>query len=176
MLIIGAIRVLGSLPVLRWALVGSLLAFAVDFSDLFLKNLIDLGGLGDYQRFDKYLDLVYMVTFLTVALRWADPARAVLVVLFVYRIIGVAIFELGASRDLLLFFPNLFEFFFIFVAAQQQFRPAFVYRPGVTALILAALLIPKMFQEYALHEARWLDNYVATEVVADWWEWITSWV
>ena len=170
MVVVGAIRVIGSLPVLRWPLAGGLLAILVDFSDLFLRSWLELGGLGDYQAFDKYLDLVYMTTFLIVALRWPDPERAILVVLFVFRIVGVAIFEISGERGLLLFFPNLFEFFFIFVAAQKQFAPSFQYTPGVTAVVLGALLIPKEFQEYALHEARWLDDYVATEVVEDWWE------
>ena len=170
MVVIGAIRVAGSLPVLRWVLAGGLLAIAVDFSDLFLRSWLELGGLGDYQAFDKYLDLVYMCTFLIVALRWPDPERAVLVALFVFRIVGIAVFEISGERGLLLFFPNLFEFFFIFVAAQKQFAPSFEYTPAVTAVVLGALLIPKMFQEYALHEARWLDDYVATEVVEDWWE------
>ena len=69
-LIIATVRVLGSIPVLRWAFVGAILAILFDLSDLFLKNLIDLGGVGSYQTFDKWLDLVYMGTFLMVALRW----------------------------------------------------------------------------------------------------------
>ena len=170
MVVIGAIRVAGSLPVLRWPLAGALIAILVDFSDLFLRSWLELGGLGDYQAFDKYLDLVYMTTFLIVAMRWPDPERAVLVVLFVFRIVGVAVFEISGERGLLLFFPNLFEFFFIFVAAQKQFWPEFEYTTGSTAVVLGVLLVPKMFQEYALHEARWLDDYVATEVVEDWWE------
>ena len=39
-------------------------------SDLFMMNLIDLGGVDDYQTFDKYLDQAYLLTFLVVALRW----------------------------------------------------------------------------------------------------------
>ena len=61
MLIIAAVRVAGSLPVLRWPLLGGVLALLVDQSDLFMMNLIDLGGVSDYQRFDKYLDQVYML-------------------------------------------------------------------------------------------------------------------
>ena len=41
-LIIAVVRVLGSLFVLRWALVGGLIAILVDLSDLFLKNLLSL--------------------------------------------------------------------------------------------------------------------------------------
>lgn len=174
MLIIGAIRVAGSLPVLRWPFYGGLLAILVDFSDLFLMNLIDLGGLGDYQRFDKYLDLVYMACFGLVALRWPNPERTVLLALLAHRLVGAAIFELSGDRGLLLFFPNLFEFFFLLVAGQKLFARGFRYRTANLALILPLLLAPKMFQEYALHHARWLDDYVATEVVEDWYGWVTG--
>lgn len=70
MLIIAAARVLGSLPVLRWPFGSGLVALLVDQSDLFLMNLIDLGGVTDYQGFDKHLDQMYMVKFFAVALRW----------------------------------------------------------------------------------------------------------
>ena len=33
-------------------------------------NLLDLGGIPDYQNFDKWLDQVYLLTFLSVANRW----------------------------------------------------------------------------------------------------------
>ena len=50
---------------------GAIIAILVDFSDLFMMNLLTLGGLRDYQAFDKQVDLVYMATFLIVALRWS---------------------------------------------------------------------------------------------------------
>lgn len=174
MLIIGAVRVAGSLPVLRWAFAGALIAVAVDFSDLFLMNLIDLGGLGGYQAFDKYLDLVYMATFALVAARWPDPERIVLMALLVFRLSGVFLFEVTGERSLLPFFPNLFEFFFIFVAAQRHYFPTYDLNRGRIAIWLGVLLAPKLFQEYALHEARWLDDYVATDVVKDWWDWFRA--
>ena len=174
MWIIAAVRVAGSLPVLRWAFAGALIAIAVDFSDLFLKNLIDLGGTGDYQQFDKYLDLAYMGTFAVVALRWPEPARAVLLALLAYRLVGMVIFEVTDARRVLLFFPNVFEFLFVFVAAQRHWWPDFRYSARAVAVVLPLLLIPKVFQEYALHEARWLDEYRATDVVADWWGWLTA--
>ena len=62
--IIASARIAGSLPVLRWAFAGAVIAILVDFSDLFMMNLLPLGGLRDYQAFDKVVDLVYMVTFL----------------------------------------------------------------------------------------------------------------
>ena len=76
-LVIGAIRIAGSLPVLRWPLAGGILAILVDLSDLLLRDLLDLGGIPDYQAFDKWLDQVYLAAFLIVALRWSGLERGV---------------------------------------------------------------------------------------------------
>ena len=118
-LIVGGVRVVGSLPVLRWAFVGAIIALITDFSDLFLMDALDphLGGLGNYQQFDKYADQVYLLAFLIVALRWAQPARDIAVALYAYRLAGFVAFEVTGARGVLLFFPNLFEFWFVFVAS-----------------------------------------------------------
>ena len=95
---------------LRWAFAGAVLAILVDFSDLFQKNLLHLGGVGNYQEFDKWADLVYMLTFLYVALKWNGVTRNVAVGLFGFRVIGMVAFEITSSRAVLIAFPNLFEF------------------------------------------------------------------
>ena len=76
-LVIALIRVAGSLPVLRWAFVGGLIAVFVDLSDLFLRQAIDLGGLSNYQEWDKWVDQVYIWLFMVVALRWSGLERRV---------------------------------------------------------------------------------------------------
>lgn len=171
---IGLIRVGGSLPVLRWAFVGSLIAILVDFSDLFLRGWLDLGGLGDYQSFDKWLDLVYMFTFLAVALRWDGPARTVAIVLFAYRMIGFAVFAAVDSRAVLLVFPNVFEFWFVGIAAQRHWWPDFeLTNRRIVVLFLIALGL-KMLQEWALHGVEFFDQWVATDLVEDFWNWLTG--
>ena len=115
-LIIAVVRIAGSLLVLRWAFVGGVVAILVDLSDLFMMNLLELGGVSSYQSFDKWLDQVYMAGFLIAALRWPDPARAVAVALFALRLVGFVAFELIGAREVLVAFPNLFEFWFLFVA------------------------------------------------------------
>lgn len=122
MWLIAAVRLLGALPVLRWAIAGTLIAVAVDQSDLFMMNLLDLGGVRDYQTFDKYLDQAYLLAFLVVALRWQGPARTIAVALYCYRLAGFAAFELTHERDLLLLFPNFFEYWFILIAALKHLR------------------------------------------------------
>lgn len=175
-IIISIVRVAGALLVLRWALAGALIAIVVDLSDLFLMNLLDLGGLRDYQALDKWLDLAYMATFLFVALRWAGLSRRVAVLLFSYRIIGVVVFEVVGERWVLLFFPNVFEFWFLFVAAVHRFRPGYKLTLRQSVGWLLVLLALKEFQEYVLHGARWLDQYVAVDLVLDWWRWLTGWL
>jgi hypothetical protein len=158
-LVIGATRVLGSLPVLRWPLAGGILAIVVDLSDLLLRDVLDLGGIPDYQSFDKWIDQVYMAAFLVVALRWAGPERAIAVALYVYRLVGFVAFELTGQRDLLLLFPNVFELWFLLVAAIHRFRPGTTWRPIGIAAALLVLFAIKEVQEWALHGARLFDGF-----------------
>ena len=173
-LVIVFARIAGSLPVVRWAFAGAIIAILVDFSDLFMMNLLNLGGLRDYQAFDKLADIAYMVTFLSVALRWSGTPRNVALVLFTYRIVGVGVFELVAWRGVLLFFPNLFDFWFVLVAGLMHFKPNYYMTRRRAAFWIVVLLALKEFQEYVLHWGKWLDNYRATDVVVDWWHAITG--
>ena len=172
--IIVLVRSLGSLLFLKWAFVGAIIAILVDFSDLFMMNLLDFGGVQNYQSLDKFTDLVYMATFLVVALRWSGVVRNIAIALFVYRVVGVIVFEIVSWRGLLLFFPNVFEFWFLFVAGLNRFKPRYeiTYRRAVIWLV--PLLILKEFQEYVLHWGKWLDKYRAVDVAADWWNFVVG--
>ena len=70
-----------------------IVAVLVDLSDLFLRSYLSLGGVRDYQAFDKWLDQVYMLTFLITALRWPGRPRQVAVGLYAFRMVGFAAFE-----------------------------------------------------------------------------------
>jgi hypothetical protein len=129
MWLIAAFRIASALPVLRWPLAGAFIAIFADLADLFLREWLDLGGVKDYQRFDKWLDQAYMLTFLIVALRWEALPRNIAVALFTFREVGVIAFEITGDRDILLLFPNLFEYWFIFIAALKTF--AWEEDPGV---------------------------------------------
>jgi hypothetical protein len=172
MWIIAWARVTGSLPVLRWPFYGALIAILVDQSDLFMMNLIHLGGVTDYQTFDKYLDQVYLACFLLVALRWQGADRNVSIGLYAYRLLGFVVFEFTETRGLLLLFPNLFEFWYLFVAGKKQFHLEDWLQGRRLALVLGALFCLKMFQEFALHYERWLDGFTAVEAVQAIWRWL----
>ena len=172
-IVIATIRIAGSLPVLRWPLLGGLLAIVTDLSDLLLMGVLDLGGVPDYQSLDKWLDQVYMATFLIVALRWAGPARSIAVALYLFRLVGFVAFELTGERALLLLFPNVFEFWFLFVAAVGAERIA-GWQGGRLAAVLVALTGLKEIQEWALHGARLFDGITALEALDLVWRRLTG--
>ena len=165
-----AYRVLCSLPALRWPLAGGLFVLVTDFSDLFLMNAI--GGIEDYQRLDKLCDLAYMLVFLKVALGWAGLERSVAVALFAYRMVGDVVFELTAARWTLLVFPNVFEFWFLAVAALHHYRPGAQLSRRDAAIALVALLLGKEAQEYFLHFDRFLDNFTAFDAAMGVWRFL----
>lgn len=171
--VIAAIRIAGSLPVLRWPLAGGLLAILVDLSDLLLRDVLDLGGVPDYQGLDKWLDQVYLACFLVVAWRWAGPARAVAIALYGYRLVGFVAFELTHERALLLLFPNVFEFWFIAVAGLGAPRVAGWSKARLAAVIVVLTAL-KEFQEWALHGAKLFDTIGALEFVDLVWRRLTG--
>lgn len=186
-IIIAIVRVLGSLPVLLFPFPGAIVAMLTDLSDLFLMNLLHEGGVRDYQEFDKWLDQVYMLTFLAVALRWQGTPRTVAVVLYAFRLVGFVAFEATQERDLLIFFPNVFEFWFVFVAGVKFFglderwggSPAarglvpFRWSSGQLVVVLPVLLAIKLLQEFALHVGKWFDGFTAVEAVEWLWRLMT---
>ncbi len=172
-IVIATIRIAGSLPVLRWPFFGGLLAIFIDLSDLWLMGVLDLGGVPDYQSLDKWLDQVYMATFLIVALRWADPARSIAVALYLFRLVGFVAFEVTGERMLLLVFPNVFEFWFILVAA---LGPERIGRWGHGRLAVTLLLLTglKGIHEWALHGARLFDGITALDAIDLVWRRLTG--
>jgi hypothetical protein len=174
-IVVGIVRILGSLPVLRWPFAGGVFAVLIDLSDLVLLGLLTPGfGVTEYQTFDKYVDQVYMVAFLVVALRWVGIERNVAVGLFAYRLVGFVAFEVTGERSLLLVFPNLFEVWFLVVAALHARRIELSWSGRQLAVVLGLALIAKEFQEWAIHGARLFDNLFALDVIRDIWRWVTG--
>jgi len=172
-IVIAAVRILGSLPVLRWPFFGGLLAILVDLSDLLLRDVLDLGGVPDYQGLDKWLDQVYLGLFLVVALRWRGPARTVAVALYAFRFVGFIAFELSHERMVLLLFPNAFEFWFIAVAALGDARIASWSRVRLAIVLIVATGL-KEVQEWALHGARLFDGIGTLEALDLVWRRLTG--
>lgn len=155
-LIIIVLRLVVPLMIFRWRLTGGIVAMLLDGSDVILIDALKRGGFGGhYHTLDKVLDSYYLTLELVVALGWKSGwARWPAVALFVYRMIGVAAFELTERRIMLFLFPNLFENWWLYVVAVERFKPSWYPRSRRTVAIpLLLLLIPKMGQEYLLHFA-----------------------
>jgi hypothetical protein len=153
-LIIIALRLAVPLLILRWNLAGGIIAMLLDGADVIIIDALGRGGFGDhYHTLDKVLDGYYLTLELLVALRWQSPwARTPAIALFIYRAIGVVLFEVTHRRIFLFFFPNMFENWWLYVVVVRQFWPRlYPCSLKTTAIPLALLLIPKMGQEYLLH-------------------------
>ena len=135
----------------------------LDGLDVVLVDLIarltgEVGGFSTYyQYFDKSTDLYYLAIEAYVSLSWQNlMCRNTSVFLFVFRLIGVAIFEAtGAQYRIIVFlFPNLFEHFFLFYIIAERVKPRWIpTTKKALAWVLFLLYIPKFGQEYLLHFA-----------------------
>jgi hypothetical protein len=169
-----AFRVATSLPVLRWPLAGGLLAIGGDLADLLLRDLVDLGGLGDYQLLDKALDQVYLALFLVVALRWDGIERRVAIALYLYRLAGSLLFILTGERAVLFLFPNVFELWFLFVAAVHHLPRPLRWTPARVAAALAVLTALKLVQEWALHVGQVFESMTSLQFLEELWRRLTG--
>jgi len=159
--IVTAIRVVSASVILRYPLAGFVFALEVDKWDWFWLGMPDLGDAGQtwYQEWDKVLDLVTLGAAAYVASRWVDPlARRIAIGMFVYRVIGVALFSATQERWLLIVFPNVFETMFLLYLIFRVLtgRTEMIPDRGTATLVMLALLLPKVGQEVFLHglEAR----------------------
>ena len=168
-LIISAVRIFASLIVFKFNFFGAILVILIDFSDLFMMNLITLGGVRNYQFLDKFLDLFYITYFLIIALRWEKLLRNISILLFVFRILGFVLFEFFQNRLILFIFPNVFEFWFLGITLLFLLKSNITNRKIIIVLVITTLL--KMIQEYILHVWKVLDNYRAIDVLNSLLDW-----
>lgn len=159
------LKLLAALPVLRWPLAGAAISILADNLDILVMNYVDLGGGGirDYHLFDKWSDLFAYVTFFIVALGWRGRDRALAIALFVLRMAGLALFELAHLRAALLFAPNLFETWFLYVLVRNAWLPR--SSSAQRGFVLATMTATKVGQEWILHGAQIFDRYNLDDVL-----------
>lgn len=155
-LVVIGLRMIVPLLILKKPLAGGIAALMLDALDVVIVELFGPGGMGSqYHSLDKVLDVYYLGLEAYVSLSWIERIpRLISVSLFVYRVAGVALFEITDWRPLLFIFPNLFENWFLFVLIVWTFFPGVrldTWRRCLTWLFV--LYIPKLGQEYLLHLA-----------------------
>lgn len=169
------LRLVVPLLILRFWVTGGIVAMLLDGGDVIITDALDLGGFGDhYAELDKVLDSYYLSLELLVALGWRSAwARVPALALFIYRLVGVALFELSEARIFLFIFPNMFENWWLYVVVVMRWFPRAVPHDRRTVLIpMLALLVPKMAQEYLLHFAEakpwgWTQDHILEPIGID---------
>lgn len=134
-------------------IIASLLLDAVDQTIFQQFTGLPLEG---YQGYDKALDIYYLtITYLSTLRNWSNLfAFEVSRFLFYYRLIGVALFELTQLRALLLVFPNVFEYFFIFYeAVRMKWNPKVLTKEKILITVALIWIFVKLPHEYWIHIA-----------------------
>lgn len=152
--LIVVLRLLIPLSIPRYPLWGGIASMLIDALDVVIIEVIGLGGFGDhYQTTDKLLDTYYLTIEWLLAFRWESPwARWPALILFPYRLLGVALFELTDRRVMLFIFPNMFENWWLYCMVVGRFFPSIYPRSWRSAAVPFALLLTvKMAQEWLLH-------------------------
>lgn len=149
-------RLLVPLSIVRFPLAGGVIVIIGDNLDWHILHLFPPVDYISYQQYDKFLDTYYLAIEFLISLTWKEKiVRYTSVVLFLYRVIGVMLFELTNNQYLLFVFPNIFESFYLFYLLYKMYTTAvFSYRNAYIVFSLLLLAISKYAFEYLLHVAQ----------------------
>ncbi len=150
-------RLLLPLLIPRWPLPGVIACLLLDGVDQTIFQRFTSLNLDSYQSYDKALDIYYLtVAYLSTMRNWAHLfAFKVSQFLFYYRLVGVVLFEYTGIRELMIIFPNTFEYFFIFYEAiRLRWNPLRMSRRLVIGAAAAIWIFIKLPQEYIIHVAQ----------------------
>jgi hypothetical protein len=155
-LTVAIIRLVLPLAILWFPLPGFLLAAHLDKLDWEWLDMANRSAeeVAFYQVWDKSLDTFHLFLALLVALLWKDrTVRYLAIATFSYRLVGVLIFLGTANHTVLILFPNVFERVFLFYVIFRIFtqRQKMALRPESLAVVMVAISIPKVVEEYWIH-------------------------
>jgi len=154
-LIVILTRLLIPFLILKKPFWGIILAIIADASDVIILDAFGWGFLAgkNYHLFDKFFDTYYLAFAFYISLAWQETLiRRTSAFLFVWRLLGVIVFEFIHIRQLMFFAPNIFENFYLLIAGIKEFFPKFkinTIKRLVIILLIAA--VPKIIQEYIMH-------------------------
>ena len=138
-------------------IIAALIIDAVDQTLLAQLTEVDTGENGPYQSYDKALDIYYLtVAYLAAMRNWkSEGAFQVARFLFLYRLVGVTLFELFDERWLLFVFPNTFEYYFIaYEVVRLRWDPTRISTRGWVLTAAAIWVFVKLPQEWWIHIAQ----------------------
>ena len=153
------VRLLLPLTILRWPLAGGILAIVADILDWHIvsPNLSTDSDYAFYQRWDKILDFYYLSLEAWIVLHFKTVwIKRISIAFFLYRFVGVILFEIFQVRALLFVFPNIFEAVYLLYLSFVTFFSNDLIKAKLENAIKMALwvIIPgKLLMEYILHIA-----------------------
>jgi hypothetical protein len=145
------------IPRFPLVIIVALIVDAVDQTVLATWTDVDTGENGPYQSYDKALDIYYLtVAYLATMRNWkSEGAFKVARFLFLYRLVGVTLFELSDERWILFIFPNTFEYFFIaYEVVRLRWDPTRISTRGWVLTAAAIWIFVKLPQEWWIHIAQ----------------------
>jgi hypothetical protein len=149
----------------RFPLPAILACLVLDAADQTIFQAFTDDPLPGYQTYDKALDVYYLAIAYCSSMRnWTDPvAFQTSRFLYLYRLVGVTLFELFNARWLLLVFANTFEYFFIaYEAVRTRWNPLRLSATAVLGMAAFIWIFIKLPQEWWIHIAK-LDFTEAME-------------
>ncbi|GMQ79472.1 MAG: hypothetical protein BMS9Abin02_2069 [Anaerolineae bacterium] len=151
-------RFLIPLTIPRYPLPGIIAALVIDAIDQTIFQTFTNLNLDSYQGYDKALDIYYLtIAYIATMRNWTNLyAFQVSRFLWYYRLFGVTLFELTyeppGPRWLLLIFPNVFEYFFIFYEiVRLRWDPVRLTKRATLIWAAAIWIFIKIPQELWIH-------------------------
>ena len=133
-----------------WALPAIILSVFLDLIDADFAHKVVSKKL--YQIIDKNFDLWWFINIIIYSFINYPDYKIYLLILFIYRFLGQLIYYISGNRNILLFFPNFFEWVFFLIFFGKNYYPSII--AGQTFyLILLVIFFVKIFQEWFLHVA-----------------------
>ena len=141
----------------KYPLPAILVALVLDAADQTIFSWVTNDPLPGYQSYDKALDVYYLaIAYITTMRIWRDPVAFQLSrFLYLYRLVGVTLFELTHHRWLLLVFPNTFEYFFdVYEAIRTKWNPLRLTATALVGIAAFIWIFIKLPQEWWIHVAQ----------------------
>lgn len=141
----------------RFPLPAILACLVLDAADQTIFQAFTDDPLPGYQTYDKALDVYYLAIAYCSSMRnWSDPvAFQTSRFLYLYRLVGVTMFELFNARWMLLVFANTFEYFFIaYEAVRTRWNPLRLSASAVLGIAAFIWIFIKLPQEWWIHIAK----------------------
>lgn len=148
------LRIISAPLIFIWPLISIILSFFLDIIDIEFASRGVL-TLSEYERSDKALDLWWYSNAMLFSWFSLPYYRLFLLTLFIFRIVGDAIFFLKNDRRILFLFPNFFENIFLLIFFSLYFKQLnFLLDKKYFFISLSIVVLLKILQEWWVHIAQ----------------------